>query len=97
MALDYSNARRYLGGNSYQRMADISDDSYDYVRFDFNSTLLVRWEYLPGSTLYLVWTRSRPERDQNGNNLVASRDIDRLFARGADNVFLIKASYWWSL
>ncbi|MFH1699122.1 MAG: DUF5916 domain-containing protein [Candidatus Zixiibacteriota bacterium] len=72
-----------------------ASSNYNYSAI--NSTLLLRWEYMPGSTLYLVWTRSRPEIDRDVNNLVVSRDLKRLFSGDDDNLFLIKASYWWNI
>jgi hypothetical protein len=91
--LDYRNYRFYQGGQNYGNPTD-ELGSYDYNWSEMNSMLLIRWEYNPGSTLYLVWTRSRPDYDPNANNLDFSRDFDRLFSRGATNVFLVKTSYW---
>jgi hypothetical protein len=90
--LDYQTYRYYLGGNRYSD--PISGFNSDFNSSTLNSTLLLRWEYRPGSTLYLVWTRSRGEFDDTVNNLALSRDLRRLFAGNADNVFLVKASYW---
>jgi hypothetical protein len=94
--LDYRDARRYLGGNDYEEMA-IAEDNYDYNYSALNSSMIVRWEYLPGSTIYMVWTRSRGEVDSDVNNLDVSRDMKRLFSNGANNVWLVKASYWWNI
>jgi hypothetical protein len=93
--LDYAKYRYYLGGNRYSD--PISGPNSDYNYSEMNSTLLIRWEYRPGSTIYLVWTRSRPEFDQTANNLDISRDVERMFSGNAENLFLIKASYWMSM
>jgi len=94
--INYHNYGRYLGGTDY--------DAYDPNNFggdrDFNyaalnSTLLLKWEYMPGSTLYLVWTRAMSNVEAY-NDLDYSRDLKRLFSSDAENVFLIKASYWWN-
>jgi hypothetical protein len=90
--LDYRNYRPYLGEGQYGPVD--ADQNYDFNWSSLNSTLLLRWEYRPGSTLYAVWTRSRSEYDDTVNDLDFSRDFDRFFSAGADNVFLIKASYW---
>lgn len=90
--LDYYDYRPYLGQNNYGALQSGYDVDYNYSAL--NSTLLVRWEYLPGSTLYLVWTRALEEVDRSANNLDMSRDFNRLFSGGADNVFVIKASHW---
>lgn len=106
----HSDFRYYRGDNKYEALTnDQSVDSTEaslyqslsannnYNYSAINSTLLFRWEYMPGSTLYLVWTRSRPEVDMNVNNLDVSRDIKRLFSGKDNNLFLIKASYWWNI
>jgi hypothetical protein len=93
--LNYENYRYYLGGNSYSDK--LTDVGYDYNYSSLNSMLLVRWEYLPGSTFYLVWTRSRPEVDPTVNNLDFSRDVKRMFSGDAQNVFLVKTSYWMNI
>jgi hypothetical protein len=90
--LDYEDHRFYQGGLQYSPQE--GDYNYDFNYSALNSTMLLRWEYLPGSTLYLVWTRSRPNFDDTINDLDFSRDFDRFFSAGADNLFLIKASYW---
>lgn len=93
--LDYSNYRYYYGGMNYSN--PLSGINSDYNYSEMNSTFLIRWEYRPGSALYLVWTRSRPDYDPTVNNLEMSRDIRRLFSANAQNIFLIKASYWMNI
>ncbi|MFQ5677736.1 MAG: DUF5916 domain-containing protein, partial [bacterium] len=62
----------------------------------FRSNLVVRWEYNPGSTLFLVWTQERTGDDSRGE-FSFRNDIDRLFETEATNIFLIKVSRWFSL
>jgi hypothetical protein len=92
-SIDYANYRRYLGLNNYSPYAL---DEQDFVYRALNSTLLIRWEYRPGSTIYLVWTRALGNYDGLLNNLEFSRDIKKLFSKDAENVFLAKISYWWN-
>jgi len=97
--IDHHRHREYLGGTSYgdvwtHRSSPAPFPEADYNWSALNSTALLRWEYNPGSTLYLVWTRSRPEYDPSCNDLKFNRDFSRWFSAGAENVFLIKASYW---
>ena len=92
--IDYSNYRRYLGGEKYEPYS-LEEQDFNYAAL--NSTLIIRWEYIPGSTLYAVWTRARSDSDDNINNLEVERDLDRLFSGDSENVFLIKVSYWWNL
>ncbi|MGH7628128.1 MAG: DUF5916 domain-containing protein [Gemmatimonadales bacterium] len=55
---------------------------------------ILRWEYLPGSTLFLVWTQSRSDTVLDGQFRLGD-GLDRLLSGAADNVFLVKLSYWW--
>ena len=100
-ALDYNNYREYWGGEQYSDESTVfaynPDINHDYNYTVLNSTMVLRWEYMPGSTLYLVWTRSRSEADGRVNNLEFSRDFDRFFSYGSENAFLIKASYWMNM
>lgn len=71
------------------------------VRFgdpDFNvrslrGNAVLRWEYRPGSTLFLVWQQQRSGAAALGD-FDFSRDAGAIFRAPAHNVFLIKASYW---
>ncbi len=72
--------------------ADYSFDKPDFNVKEFLSNLVVRWEYRPGSTLYLVWSQTRSESRDNGS-FDFSRDVDRLFNEKPHDVFLLKLSY----
>jgi hypothetical protein len=64
--------------------------------FNFRSlrgNLVFRWEYVPGSTLYFVWTQDRNSADPLGD-FDFNRDTDGLFGAPTDNIFLIKLTYW---
>ena len=90
--LDYRNYCPYLGNGNYGPTETGYDHDFNWS--SLNSTLLVRWEYRPGSTLYMVWTRSKSDYDDSVNDLDISRDFDKFFSTGSTNVFLVKASYW---
>ena len=71
---------------------------YSFTDRDFNVRSLIgnavfRWEYRPGSTLFLVWQRQQEEKVMLGD-FDLGRDARALFGAPARNVFLIKASYW---
>jgi hypothetical protein len=57
---------------------------------------VVRWEYRPGSTMFLVWTHGRQDSGDNSNRQSWSRDYRDLFALHPDNTFLIKIAHWFS-
>ncbi|HEY8470824.1 MAG TPA: DUF5916 domain-containing protein [Longimicrobiales bacterium] len=71
-------------------------DDPDFNLRSLRGNALLRWEYRPGSTLYLVWTQSRSDTAPFGD-LDFSRDRRALFRTQPDNVFLVKVSYWLGL
>ncbi|MBW2276804.1 MAG: carbohydrate binding family 9 domain-containing protein [Deltaproteobacteria bacterium] len=52
---DYSRYR-YLYNDQTTEIADYPDDSADFATADLRAQALLRWEYLPGSAVYLVYT-----------------------------------------
>jgi hypothetical protein len=67
---------------------------------DFNSRSLrgnavYRWEYRPGSTLFVVWTQSRfTQAPQGIGDFSFQRDRQELFSTPPENIFLVKVNYW---
>lgn len=68
----------------------------DYNVRSLRGTAVLRWEYRPGSTAYLVWTQTRDSGAAAGDFNFA-RDRTALFAAHPDNIFLLKISYWLGL
>ena len=75
---------------------DYSFDQPNFNIYDFNANLVIRWEYLPGSTLFLVWSQNRNTSD-SGGNFVFKDDVNTLFDRFPADVFLVKLSYRFGL
>lgn len=71
---------------------DYSIGKPDFNVQEFLSNLVIRWEYNPGSSVYLVWNQTRNGFIENGDLNVGS-DLDNLFTDKAHNVFLVKFSY----
>jgi Domain of unknown function (DUF5916)/Carbohydrate family 9 binding domain-like len=65
----------------------------DFNVRSFRSNAVLRWEWRPGSTLFVVWQQDRSgERDRIA--LVGPGSlVDALRTRG-DNFLVVKASYW---
>ncbi|HET7790410.1 MAG TPA: DUF5916 domain-containing protein [Gemmatimonadales bacterium] len=58
---------------------------------------VLRWEYRPGSTLFVVWTQSR-SGFFGDPSFEVNRDFNReLFRDPPTNVLLVKLNYWMSL
>ena len=68
---------------------------------DFNirqlrSNLVLRWEYMPGSRVFLVWSQDRSGFAPDGSFRLG-RDLDALFGADGRNVFLVKIEHWLGL
>jgi len=86
----------------YEVDADGPGPSQPYVfsNPDFNFTSLrgnavLRWEYRPGSALYLVWTQSRSDNENLGDFQLHDSMV-RLWGAKPDNIFMLKFTYWWA-
>ena len=69
---------------------EISNLDFNYKQF--NSNLVIRWEYKTGSTLYLVWSQGASDYIENGL-FNYSKDMKNLFKADIENVVLLKFSY----
>jgi len=82
----------YLVDENQDGETDYSFDNPNFNVQKFISNLVIRWEYIPGSTVYLVWSQGR-NGDSSYNNLSFSRDMKDLFRVYPHNIFLLKFSY----
>ena len=71
-------------------------DSPNFNQRSLRGNAVLRWEYLPGSTLYFVWTQTRFQSEEIGD-FQFSRSVDRLLDTQADNIFMLKFTYWLNL
>lgn len=68
-------------------------DNPDFRFLQFRSNLVIRWEYHPGSTVYLVWSQGRTETFTDDIEFSPGRNLSQLFHIPAHHVFLIKFTY----
>ena len=94
----YDNTQRMITNDTfvpYVYSPGVSDNPPDFTSLSFNSNIVLRWEYLPGSTAYLVWSQAR--NGFAGTYATPFADnVSNTFALPATNVFLLKISYWFS-
>jgi hypothetical protein len=91
----YDNLRRLVGTSEFAPPVQYSRNP-DFNRQFFNTNVVLRWEYLPGSTLFLVWSQARST--SNGEYFSTfGNDFDATFQSAPSNVMLLKVSYWWSV
>jgi hypothetical protein len=65
----------------------------DFNIQQFRSNLVLRWEFRPGSLMYLVWSQGRDHFTKDGR-FDLDRNLSDLFRQEAENVFMLKVSYW---
>ncbi len=63
---------------------------------EFQSNFVARWEFRPGSTFYFVWTNTRSKYIREYNNCIFD-SFRGIFDLKAQNAFMIKFNYWFSL
>lgn len=64
----------------------------DFNWKDFKSNLVLKWEYVPGSDIYLVWSQDRNATASEGN-FSPSDDLGNMFRIRPTNIFLVKIAY----
>ncbi|UCD93472.1 MAG: carbohydrate binding family 9 domain-containing protein [Candidatus Zixiibacteriota bacterium] len=97
---EYDRFRELIAADNLQ---DVKDGyEIDFARNDFNFksaniNLILRWEYMPGSALYLVWTQARESWISDNGDFNIGRDFQDLINMPNTNTFLVKVNYWWNI
>jgi len=96
--IDYANNDDYYevdpDGNGSAPTFTFDNPNFNYK--SLRGSAILRWEFLPGSTMFFVWTRGQTNFDNPGS-FDLNRDFSNLLTRpDYDNVFLIKFSFWWN-
>ena len=96
---DYSNFKELVNGRAaryedrFQPYAYTGESDFNYR--SFRTTNVFRWEFKPGSTLFVVWQQAR-EEDEAMGRFRFGHDFGSLFGAPASNVFLVKMAYWFN-
>ena len=64
----------------------------DFAFVQFRSNLVLRWEYIPGSEIFLVWSQGVTGFGDPMGSLGSNLD-NQILGQRADNTFLLKATY----
>ena len=97
---DYTNFKELADGRAKAYADRYAPFAYagqpDFNFRSFRTTNVLRWEYRPGSALFVVWQQGRDEFSQEGL-FNFSHDFGRALDAPATNLFLIKISHWLNL
>jgi hypothetical protein len=75
---------------------DFSFGNPDFNFKQMRTNAVVRWEYRPGSSLFVVWSHGRTAEDPHGD-FRFNRDVSDLWSATGTNVLMVKLSYWLGL
>ena len=75
------------GGAPFQ----FDDPDFNFKSLRFNA--IFRWEWHPGSALYVVWTEQRQDESYPGQ-FQLGRDLGSTFSAPANDVLMFKVAYW---
>ena len=98
----YDNTQvQYEGGTYYfddnlDGIDDYNMSNPDFSVVQFNSNLVLRWEYIPGSELFLVWSQGIRTDVSLENGLIEIAQ-NGILEHQPQNIFLIKATYRFNL
>jgi hypothetical protein len=89
------NNGEYLVDENADGITDYSFTKPDFNFVQFRSNLIIRWEYRPGSELYLVWSQDNTadEAFSDLDTPLPKSLFDNAFAQQSRNIFLIKCTY----
>lgn len=93
---DYADLRRLARPRSFEFAPATLDSDPDFNNKALRGNLVFRWEYIKGSTLFVVWNRSTSDSTRPGV-FSAFRDLGDAFGGDGTNVFMVKLNYWLGL
>jgi hypothetical protein len=86
-----------LVGDAYHVMRGTHAFSFDRPDFNFRqlrSTVVLRWEYRPGSTVFAIWSHGRTSDSFDDGRFKFGRDLSDLGTAASENIVMVKANYW---
>jgi uncharacterized protein DUF5916/cellulose/xylan binding protein with CBM9 domain len=89
----YGDFKSLVRPRSYEFTPTTYGTNLDFTSRSFKANTVLRWEYRPGSALFLVWTHKRSQYETVGQTAPQPG-----FLTGAppDNIFAVKASYYFT-
>lgn len=92
---DYNDLRRLARPRSFVFEPVTLDSDPDFNRKSARGNVVLRWEYLRGSTLFVVWDLSQEDTSRPGR-FEPGRDLREAFGAPATQVLMVKIAYWFN-
>jgi hypothetical protein len=90
---DYNDIRRLARPMSFDFEPTTISYDPDFNTKSLRGNIVMRWEYLPGSTLFVVWDLRQSDYSRPGL-FSPWRDLGSAFGADATHVLMVKVSYW---
>ena len=74
-------------------VTDVAFTDRSFTVRSLRGSAVLRWEYRPGSRIYLAWQQSRQDRAPFGA-LEIDRDVRALFSAPGEHFIMVKLDYW---
>jgi hypothetical protein len=71
-----------------------ADKRTEFKVAQLRTNAVLRWEFRPGSTVFLVWAHGRQDSQDLYSTRTWAGDYRDLFSENPDNTFLVKVAYW---
>lgn len=92
---DYTDIRRLARPRSFDFTPVVIDSDPDFNRKSVRGNIVLRWEYVRGSTLFFVWDLSQEDTSRPGD-FQPGRDLRQAFSAPATQVLMVKVAYWFN-
>jgi hypothetical protein len=92
---DYTNIRRLARPYSFEFEPATASEDPNFNTKSLRGNVVLRWEYLRGSTLYVAWNMSKTD-DTRPGVFNFSRDFRDAFRAPGTHAVIVKLSYWLS-
>ena len=86
------NSDSYLVDENRDNTTDYTIGNPNFSFIQFQSNLVARWEYIPGSEVFLVWSQGLTGSGDPSADLLPSLK-DNIIGQTSHNIFLVKATY----
>jgi hypothetical protein len=93
---DYHDIRKLARPSSFDFTPVSLEGNPDFNRKSLRGNIVLRWEYVRGSTLFVVWNMATSDESRAGD-FSPKRDLRTAFGAPGNHVFVVKMNYWLSL